>query len=409
VIIAACRGRRDDVNSLRRFAVVLVLLFYGCSDLLVDDYHYGTLEVQAIRRNGDPVADVQLILHRGGQHLAYGTTDEEGRFRFELVPFGVLGIVATLPEDYLSQGFQPLVVRESIDFQEGSVETVTLPPLLRKGPGAVEVQTVSSAGGVMPGIRIELYAPNGTVAAGVTDAAGRARFESVPFGNYGLLAHLPVGFVGKNGSPFALVDGVLVDAGSRENVLVTLQRCQGTIAARAIENGAPVQGAILAVYRFNGEVARRATDATGTASFVGLPCDNYGVTIVELTGYTAPPGRGGSFFDGVKLERDNDRREVTFTLQRCIGRVRVRVLDDTGRPVAGTSVDLYRASGVLGNLLTSTDGVADFTTAPCGDLGVSIRAPAGFRATPGRGGTFLDGVSISNGTFRDLVFTVTRA
>src|SRR5690606_16750039 len=87
-------GREAAVDRLRRATAGLLCLasLSGCSGLLVDSYDYGTIEVEALSAEGDPVAGISLILYRNQEHLSYGVTNSQGRYTFASVPYGSVGI-----------------------------------------------------------------------------------------------------------------------------------------------------------------------------------------------------------------------------------------------------------------------------------------------------------------------------
>ncbi len=72
----------------------------SCAEVVTDILEYGSIEVQATRRDGEPVEGAYLILYIGAQTRGAATTDAQGIHRFELVPPNVYGVYAEPPEGY---------------------------------------------------------------------------------------------------------------------------------------------------------------------------------------------------------------------------------------------------------------------------------------------------------------------
>lgn len=125
-------GREAAVDSMRRATAGLLCLasLSGCSGLLVDSYDYGTIEVEALSAEGDPVAGISLILYRNQEHLSYGVTNSQGRYTFASVPYGSVGVYAQLAPTYVSSGRRGWDVRDRIDVSDGGSVTVVFDGLL---------------------------------------------------------------------------------------------------------------------------------------------------------------------------------------------------------------------------------------------------------------------------------------
>lgn len=194
----------------------------GCADALVDNYRYGSVEVVAVSANGKPGEGIHLILHRGGEHLAYGTTDASGRYVFDFVPTGRLGVFATLPET--------------------------------------------------------LSTPN----------------------YYNWIA----------------VNEIPLEPGAHQRVELSVLRCDNRIDVRVVDDdAAPLADIVVDLYRSDGVIRQDTTGLDGVVRFTGVPCGNLGVAIAVPAGYSAPPGRGGSYMDGL-LTREDDMHAVEFVLTR---------------------------------------------------------------------------------------------
>lgn len=381
-------------------------LLSSCSSLLSDGYDYGRIEVEVVRRSGEPVPGVDLVLYNWERHMAYGTTGAAGRYVFEFVPEGEFGVRAVPDGGYLPLDYDiPSVFLDGVEVQKGGRAAVSF-TLLKVGPGAVEVVVRHLTGEPIEGIPVEIYSYRGTFAKAKTDAAGRFVFQEVPFGSYGVRAIPPKGFVPSVGESY--LDGLIVDEGSRDTVSFALERCLGTVRVRVVDDrGRPAHDVGLSLYEYRGEIARGETGADGAHQFREVPCGNYGVAIIPTPGFVPTPGRGGSYVDDLEIDPRTELA-VAFTVTACTGRMRVRVVDSEGQPVSGAVVTLYSFRGEISSTTTGADGALELE-APCGDLGVKVSPPSGYSVPEGRGSSFFDGLQISEGGERAVSFVLRRS
>ena len=119
---------------LRAFPWVAVVLLAGCSTLLTDSYHYGTIEVRARLESGEPADGIPVILYRSAEHLAYGVTDFNGEYTFDFVPFGSVGVYVQLYPAYLTADSVEWDYRDGIDVSDGGATTAVFGDLIRLEP-----------------------------------------------------------------------------------------------------------------------------------------------------------------------------------------------------------------------------------------------------------------------------------
>jgi hypothetical protein len=367
----------------------MVLLLAGCSDLLPEPYEYAAVEVQATRRNGEPVPGVKLILYTYNRHLAYGTTGPDGRFTFDLVPFGDYGVGAVPPDGYEVLAGKTDVI--GIEINKGTRETVPF-TLLKHGDGTIHVRAEEPSGKPVSGVRLTLYSHLGPIAEGVADSEGRYSFRSVPFGQYGVQADPLPGYT----LVTRYVDGIDIEDGSEETVTLTLERCEGRIRVLTTDQaGSPIGGVPLVLYTSQGLVAEGKTDDRGVHDFVRVACGvQYGVR-VDAPGLVVEGG-GRTFVDGIEVSH-GDERTVSFQLERCYGSLSVEVADRAGSPVPDAGLTLYSVRGLVAENKTDAQGRFAFAEVPCGQYGVRVTPPAGYVAQSGSGTSYVDGIDIGNG------------
>lgn len=396
------------MRRLPRLLLLLLLLASGCSELTSDGFDYGSVDVQVLRRNGEPAPGVRVVLYTWSHHLAYGETGADGRHTFDFVPPGDYGVRAVPEEPFVTFTGFASVSEDGVEIEKGGREEVTF-TLLKRGPGTVRVRVEDEGGAPVPGTEVFVYAYDGVAAEGVTGPNGEHEFAEVPFGDYGVRIEPALGYVAEPGPGTSFVDGIRVDEGSLDVLDFTVARCTGRIRVRVADpSGEPVAGVRLSLYTFRGQVAEAVTDASGAAEFPEAPCANLGVSLQPGPGYTFAPGRGSSFVDDLAIERGTER-EISFVVTPCAGRIRARVVDADGSPVAGAGLVLYDSRGDLAEGETGADGRFAFDPAPCGDLGMRVVPPAGYRVEEGRGSSFFDALRVEAGSDRSVEFVLSRS
>jgi hypothetical protein len=310
-----------QVLRLLRWICACALLG-ACDRWLTKPSLYNNINVVVSARDGSPVPGANLTLFTGQRAMGFAVTGRDGRYTFERVPRGEYGIAANPPEGYAL--LESLVdtahtnVVSRLRVADDTVSPVHF-TFLKSGPGVIIVRTAQNNGGPAAGVPVLLYDPTAVRARAVTDASGRATFDAVPFGVYGVALDRNVffsDFPTRTDGSFATFDNLIVDAGSRDSVTFTLQRCSGTLRALAVDqNNLPVRNASLTFYTASQIITSRLTDADGRAS-AEMPCSvQTGVSASPAPTYTLPVGRGFSFFDGFTFT-NGQTADVTFRLQK---------------------------------------------------------------------------------------------
>jgi hypothetical protein len=100
-------------------AVVIAFLLSGCSTLLVDNYRYGKIDVRVVMDSGEPAVGIPMVLYQDTLILAYGRTDVAGKYAFNFVPFGSVGVQLQLAPDYETSDGMPWAYNDDIDLSDG--------------------------------------------------------------------------------------------------------------------------------------------------------------------------------------------------------------------------------------------------------------------------------------------------
>jgi len=269
----------------------------------------------------------------------------------------------------------------------------------------------------IPGAALVLYTGQRPMGYATTDSGGRFTFALVPQGVYGILATPPDGYdliervVG--GPRTDVVAQLYVQDDTLSPVRFTfLKRGPGALTVRATDaaTGASLPGAKLTLYDPKSTRGAVTTDATGRASFSNVPFGVYGVILERPLFYRDYRAPGDSLYsarDNLIVD-DGSRDSVSFVLRKCAGTLRVFAQDEFGLPVPGAPVLFYTASQQLGVRPTGADGRVS-NDMPCAlQTGVNIGAPAGYSVSSGRGLSFIDGMTFTNGQTLDVTFRLRR-
>ena len=134
-------------QRLSALTILAALLLSGCSQLLVDNYRYGTIQVQAFLMSGEPAEGVDLLLYRTPEQLAYAKTDANGEYTFTFAPNGSLGVVAFLAPNFSTDVGAGGDYRDQIEVPNGEVAQVVFTRLLKTASTGPEVSATVAAGG----------------------------------------------------------------------------------------------------------------------------------------------------------------------------------------------------------------------------------------------------------------------
>ncbi len=275
----------------------------------------GSIVATVSESGGGSLAGIAVTLYRGAEGaVREGVTDGNGRVTFADVPFGDWGVSVTRPSKYLDSAEAPLLVRDGLLVDEGSVEKAefTFAPCT----GTIAARVRDDTNGPVPGARISLYQFGQDVDSAVAPASGDHPFTGLQCRDYGVrLTAAPIGWTLVPGRGFNFVDGLFVHRGATRTADLRVQRvaCRGTLRVTVVDNnGSAVGGAGLLLY--TGGVAYRnsVTPANGIVSFADLPCDrDWGVSVTPPATHSVPAA--SSYFDGIVFTNGQTINR-TFTL-----------------------------------------------------------------------------------------------
>ncbi|MBU6367351.1 MAG: hypothetical protein KJT01_14145 [Gemmatimonadetes bacterium] len=395
----------------------LVLGAAGC-DALVSPPLFGTVSALVTRRDSvTPIAGTRVLLYTGDRPMGYATSDSSGRVLFQDVPEGVYGLRISAPPGYLP--LERLYIGPaSTEF----VHNVRVRPrdslgvqftLLKEGRGRVAVQVQDADGRGLADIPLNLYGPQGPLAAARTDAAGRATFEALPLGNYGVFASRPVAFRDSGEAPQVPRDGLIVDEGSTQRAAFTFAPCGGSVVAEVRDQqGRPAPGRVQ-LYQGTGPLQVVTLPADGMQRFDALLCDVYGVRYLPPpVGWRAAEVRGAAFADGVRVRRTSGTVRVPLVVEKYgWGSIRLRVVDQQGAPVPPIRAVVYNGVTLVADTRLDSAGVLRVDSLRA-DLQYGARIappePYGYRLVEGRGESFADGLVLQDGVTRDVTLRLQR-
>lgn len=302
----------SPVRWRRLAAFVLVVVASGCSQLLTDTPRRTEVIVAVKDAGGAPMPDLPLILYTGDRPVQYASTGEDGRFRFEEVPYGVYGVSVDRPPSYVDLGEPINVFVDGLLINATPLDTIRF--VLAKCEGTVSVQVLDATGNPASSLPVYLYRLDGIVRDTITGVDGTVNFTKVHCGDYGVAVPPTYGYVIKNVRGFGFADGLRITRATtslRAVLRVTVEDCGGVIRVHAQDTGgAPVPGASLLLYSGDAKYRTAVTDGAGNASFARLACSpTLGVLITPPPGYSVPAG--GDRFDRISPAATTN---LTFTL-----------------------------------------------------------------------------------------------
>ncbi len=198
-----------------------IMLGGACAEAVITPFQYGSVEVTALS-NGEPVPGIQLTLYTGTRHLGYGSTNDEGRFVFESVPAGIMGVAAVLQADH-HVGLAPEFRAETFEMREGGRETVQL--AYDTCQGTIRVSVVDDQQVPLPGVEVVLYTSAGVLERAPTDSGGTRVFTRLRCDTaHGVYVTPPAGYSLVPGPGSSYFDGLVLQSGQEIPVQFRLQR-----------------------------------------------------------------------------------------------------------------------------------------------------------------------------------------
>jgi hypothetical protein len=411
------RGATARVALLLGGALLGPALLGACDGLVGPSLSATVTAVITRRDSVTPIKGARVLLYTGQRPMGYATSDDSGRVTFLDVPEGVYGVRSVPPTGYLAEEalyLTPTPTEFVHNIQLKAHDSVGVRfTFLKEGPGRITVQVNDPAGRGIPDIGLALYAPKGTVERARTDAQGRAAFDPVPFGNYGVFAERPV--IYRDSGETALVprDGLIVDEGSTQRALFTLAPCGGSVVAEVKDQqGRPAPGTVI-LYQGTSTLQQGALAADGTRTFGGLLCDLYGLRYLPpAVGWRAAEVRGAAYADGLRLRRTSGTLRATLVVEKYgWGRLRLRVVDQLGAAVPPMRAVVYTGNQLVADAQLDSSGVLQVDSLRA-DLPYGVRivppVPYGYRLNEARGESYLDQVTLQDATTREVTLRLQR-
>ncbi|MDQ5872964.1 MAG: SpaA isopeptide-forming pilin-related protein, partial [Acidobacteriota bacterium] len=241
--------------------------------------------------------------------------------------------------------------------------------------------------------------PTGTPLSVVTDASGNFSF-TVPFGNFTLTETVPTGFA-QTAPPAPGTIASTINFAQRTSAgnLFGNRPLTGTIGGLKFNDvngngvrdaGEPgLSGVTIRVIDAAGSVRTATTDATGAFSVTGLPAGAYVVSEIVPTGFIqTAPAAPGTFTQTLTAGQTvanllfGNRAAVGMVTGNKFNDVNGNGVRDAGEPgLAGVTIRLTDASGVVRTTTTDATGAFSFSDVGAGAYVVSEVVPAGFVQT----------------------------
>ena len=296
-------------------AVALILASVGCEPLLLSPPQYGDVQVSVTTGAGVPLPGVLVNLYTGQRPIEYAQTDAAGAYTFTNVPPGNYGLVATVPDSLANIG-DPFAYRDNLVVSPGARLTAAF--TFARCTGSVVVSVLEATGVPAAGVPVTLYSTVGVVESLPTATDGLRRFSAIRCGEYGVRLGENAGYALTEGRGSSFIDGARLTPANPDLALsFRVNRCRASIRVLARDAaGTGVQGASVTVRTSLAELAKGVTSTDGSLILSSIPCGmELSVEIVPPSGYSVPPGRGTSLFDGIRLT-DGSSTDIVFRLNR---------------------------------------------------------------------------------------------
>ncbi len=208
---------------MTRIGLLVSLLFLpACAEMVTDILEYGSVEVEVVQRDGEPVPGAKLILYNSLQLMAQGVTDESGRHLFEFVPPNQYGIRLLPGVGYIFEEGRGASFIDGLWIGEGEVHTHSL-TVLGCSP-EIQVRVEDEAGFPVPGAGLELYTTHEILATGASGADGLFTFSAFACGmEYGVRVQPPQGYTVVEGRGSSFIDGIRLDTDEKLQITFRLQ------------------------------------------------------------------------------------------------------------------------------------------------------------------------------------------
>ena len=279
--------------------------------------------------------------------------------------------------------------------------------------GSLEVRTVTRSGAPVSGSELVLYNDLQVMGVGFTDSDGVHRFDFVPPQFYGVHNEPPDGHMRPEdvvgGPSTAYVQGITMKEGDEKSISFTFLRVgPGRIDVSVTDpNGTPIEDTEVFLYGPEGTLSEKFIGSSGSVSFDSVSFGNRGIRVVPPRSYLDIDE--GFFFQHGLLIDEGWTEEVNFVLEKCLGTVRASVQDASGAPVAAHPLRLYSSTETLEVRDTGADGLAVFDSIGCGGpRGLALVETPEWFFEEGRGLSFYDGISVTQGSDQTFSFSVER-
>ena len=392
---------------------LLMMMLGGCESLLTKPSLYGTVTVQVARRDSTPIAGSQLILYTGARPMGYAATGANGEYIFKNVPEGVYGVRAIPPDGYrtlasLSGGDQTEVHDQLL--VNDSAHIALSFRFLRVGAGSIAVHVAQENGSPIVGLPLLLYDDTRTLLSAVTDVGGNYVFTNVPFGSYGVSATRLEKYQDGTQPATEAEDGIVTDAGSTQKVELNFEPCTGDVTVSIRDDfGDAVKGSTLTFYDNLHVITQVKVDTSADYTFADVPCGIYGVRVQPPVGYTVVEGPGTSYRDQLSVHRHSELAAQLTLTRTPRATIHVSVVDDIGTKLNNVRIVLYTGAGVTSDVLSDATGSATFANIPITQqYGVRVVPRAGYTVREAPGSSYFDGIALTNGAVREIVFVLKR-
>lgn len=345
----------------------------------------GVISVNKKDQAGASLAGVHFGLFRGGDEIAKGVTDSQGKLEFKHVSSGDYEVVEKQVDPHYILNDDPHKV--SLTRAEPLVEVMITN---QRKDIRIRVQLQDEASLPKAGVKVLLKKGEEIVSSALTEASGQVIFKDLNLGDYTVeFEEIPAGFEKPEARNVTLSSTDPRESSVSEDIVVTLNRKSYRINVLKVdEQDKPLSGVRFELLSADREVLEGGeTSEKGELQFKDLPFGSYYVREVStLNNYILEDEP-----HLVVLVEDQQSTQLRLTNKPRTYQIRVSVVGPVGEPVVGTMLSLYGDDGLITQGRTAAEGQVNFSPKEAGSYSLEItELPQGYHVDEKRVEVHLD-------------------
>lgn len=279
---------------------------------------FGSIAATVLDSSARPVPGAVLTLYTGEGIVSRDTLGVDGTTTRSGLPCDNYGLRVALPVGWTAAEVRGAAFLDNLWLHRNQTLHAAL-TVSRIGRATIRVSIIDQFGSAVPNARVLLYSGSGIQRDVTTGADGRATMDQILVNDvFGVRVVNPSTYDATEGLGTSYVDQIrLTDGETRDLIFRFVRHGRATVRVGIVDQtGSGVPGAPVTLYTSSGVVATAQTAADGTAVFTDVDVTHeYGVRVAPPLDYSATPGRGTTFVDGLRFA-DGETRALAFLFSR---------------------------------------------------------------------------------------------